>query len=220
MAYRSLCFPFGITYVMRQAMPRFVDHDARKGELLDASLALVASEGIEAASLRRLARAADCTTGAITYYFEGRDSLLVAMLRRAHQTTGARMLRAAGQGASPRDRLWAVLMEALPLDPERLAEWRVWLAFWGAAAGHPELIEENQARYAEWRALLQSLVQDMAGDRAELSLRVDVLMGLIDGFGLQIALSKGLQSEGAVTLRQSAERVLKAQVDALMGVAD
>jgi AcrR family transcriptional regulator len=102
-------------------MPRLVDHDARKRELLDASLALVAAEGIEAATLRRLARAADCTTGAITYYFEGRDALLVAMLRRAHQTTGARMLRAAGRGASPRDRLWAVLMEALPLDPERLA---------------------------------------------------------------------------------------------------
>jgi AcrR family transcriptional regulator len=205
---------------MRQAMPRLVDHDARKRELLDASLALVASEGIEAATLRRLARAADCTTGAITYYFEGRDALLVAMLRRAHQTTGARMLRAAGRGASPRDRLWAVLMEALPLDPERLAEWRVWLAFWGAAAGNPALVEENLARYAEWRALLQTLVRDLAGTQADLPLRVDALMGLIDGFGLQIALSKGLQSEGAVALRQSAERVLKAQVDALMDVAD
>lgn len=197
-------------------MPRLVDHDARKRELLDASLALVASEGIEAATLRRLARAADCTTGAITYYFEGRDALLVAMLRRAHQTTGARMLRAAGRGASPRDRLWAVLMEALPLDPERLAEWRVWLAFWGAAAGNPALVEENLARYAEWRALLQTLVRDLAGTQADLPLRVDALMGLIDGFGLQIALSKGLQSEGAVALRQSAERVLKAQVEALM----
>jgi AcrR family transcriptional regulator len=205
---------------MRQAMPRLVDHDARKRELLDASLALVASEGIEAATLRRLARAADCTTGAITYYFEGRDALLVAMLRRAHQTTGARMLRAAGRGASPRDRLWAVLMEALPLDPERLAEWRVWLAFWGAAAGNPALVEENLARYAEWRALLQTLVRDLAETQADLPLRVDALMGLIDGFGLQIALSKGLQSEGAVALRQSAERVLKAQVDALMDVAD
>ena len=201
-------------------MPRLVDHDARKRELLDASLALVASEGIEAATLRRLARAADCTTGAITYYFEGRDALLVAMLRRAHQTTGARMLRAAGRGASPRDRLWAVLMEALPLDPERLAEWRVWLAFWGAAAGNPALVEENLARYAEWRALLQTLVRDLAGTQADLPLRVDALMGLIDGFGLQIALSKGLQSEGAVALRQSAERVLKAQVEALMGVPD
>jgi AcrR family transcriptional regulator len=201
-------------------MPRLVDHDARKRELLDASLALVASEGIEAATLRRLARAADCTTGAITYYFEGRDALLVAMLRRAHQTTGARMLRAAGRGASPRDRLWGVLMEALPLDPERLAEWRVWLAFWGAAAGNPALVEENLARYAEWRALLQTLVRDLAGTQADLPLRVEALMGLIDGFGLQIALSKGLQSEGAVALRQSAERVLKAQVDALMDVAD
>jgi AcrR family transcriptional regulator len=201
-------------------MPRLVDHDARKRELLDASLALVASEGIEAATLRRLARAADCTTGAITYYFEGRDALLVAMLRRAHQTTGARMLRAAGRGASPRDRLWAVLMEALPLDPERLAEWRVWLAFWGAAAGNPALVEENLARYAEWRALLQTLVRDLAETQADLPLRVDALMGLIDGFGLQIALSKGLQSEGALALRQSAERVLKAQVDALMDVAD
>jgi hypothetical protein len=107
-------------------------------------------------------------------------------------------------------------MEALPLDPERLAEWRVWLAFWGAAAGNPALVEENLARYAEWRALLQTLVRDLAGTQADLPLRVDALMGLIDGFGLQIALSKGLQSEGAVALRQSAERVLKAQVDALM----
>lgn len=201
-------------------MPRLVDHDARKGELLDASLALVAAEGIEAATLRRLARAADCTTGAINYYFEGRDALLVAMLRRAHQTTGARMLRAAGRGASPRDRLWAVLMEALPLDPHRLAEWRVWLAFWGAAAGNPALVEENLARYAEWRALLQTLVRDLAGTRDDLPLWVDALMGLIDGFGLQIALSKGLESAGAVALRQSAERVLKAQVDALMGTPD
>ena len=198
-------------------MPRLVDHDARKRELLDASLALVAAEGIEAATLRRLARAADCTTGAITYYFEGRDALLVAMLRRAHQTTGGRMLRAAGRGASPRERLWAVLMEALPLDTQRLAEWRVWLAFWGAAAGNPALIEENLARYAEWRSLLQSLMRDLAGNIADLSLRVDAMMSLVDGFGLQIALSKGLQSENAAALRLSAERVLKAQVDALMG---
>jgi hypothetical protein len=56
----------------------------------------------------------------------------------------------------------------------------------------------------------------MAGDRADLSLRVDALIGLVDGFGVQISLSKGLHSEGAAALRQSAERLLKAQLDGLV----
>lgn len=193
-------------------MPRLVDHDARKSELLDASLALVAAEGIEAATMRRLARAADCTTGAVTYYFEGRDALLVAMLRHAHQRAGARMLEAASRAASPRDRLWAVLLEALPFDEERLAEWRIWLAFWGAAAGNPALVEEHTARYAEWRALLEAMTREAITATTDVSRLVDALIGLVDGYGVQIALCKSVRSGRARSLRQAAERVLNTQL--------
>lgn len=194
-------------------MPRLVDHDARKSELLEASLALVAAEGIEAATMRRLARAADCTTGAVTYYFEGRDALLVAMLRHAHQRAGARMLAAASRIAVPRDRLWAVLMEALPFDEERLAEWRIWLAFWGAAAGNPALAEEHTARYAEWRALLEAMTREAVASTKNVADLVDLLIGLVDGYGVQIALCRSMRSNRARSLRQSVERVLSAQLD-------
>jgi BetI-type transcriptional repressor, C-terminal len=42
--------------------------------------------------------------------------------------------------------LRAVLAEALPLDQERVLEWRVWLAFWGSAATNARLQAEQRTR--------------------------------------------------------------------------
>lgn len=189
-------------------MPKIVDHDLRRAELLEASLGLVAEEGIEAATMRRLARAAQCTTGAVTYYFEGRDALLVAMLRHAHQRAGARMVKAASSSSDPRARLRSVVREALPLDRERLLEWRVWLAFWGAAAGNPALGEEHAGRYDEWRALLEALAREALGD-GDVTRFVETLIAIVDGYGVQIALCRGLKSGRARGLIQALDGSLE-----------
>ena len=46
-------------------MPKQVDHAARRRELVEASWEVIASEGIEGTTLRKVAAAADCTTGRI-----------------------------------------------------------------------------------------------------------------------------------------------------------
>lgn len=199
-------------------MPKLIDHARRKAELLDASLALVAAEGIEAATMRRLASAAACTTGTVTYYFEGRDALLVAMLRRAHERAAARMLEAASRAESPSMRLWVVIREALPFDEVRLGEWRVWLAFWGAASGNEGLIDEHRARYHEWRSLLDALTRDALRSNSGAALFASTLMTIVDGYGVQLALCKSARSSRAKALRQDAEVVLLAQFK-LFGVA-
>lgn len=43
------------------------------------------------------------------------------------------MLAAAQSAGSDFERLAAIFPEAPPLDDVRLREWKVWLAFWGAA---------------------------------------------------------------------------------------
>src|SRR5262249_61909015 len=97
---------------------------------------------------------------------------------------GRRIDRSRGVAA-----LEAVLFEALPLDDHRRSEWRVWLAFWGKAPADPALIREQRRRYAEWRALVRSLVA-AARSRGELRPSVspdeeaDHLIALIDGLGL------------------------------------
>jgi BetI-type transcriptional repressor, C-terminal len=82
--------------------------------------------------------------------------------------------------------LRAVLAEALPLDEERILEWRVWLVFWGSAATSARLQAEQHERYREWRGLLNRVLataQLPAG--IDLDRLVDQIVALVDGFGLQ-----------------------------------
>ena len=175
------------------------NREARREELVAAGIALLAREGVEAATMRRLAAAADCTTGAITHYFADRDALLLAMLRQVHRAAGERMAAAIAAERTPRERLRAVLLHALPLDAERLIEWKVWLAFWGVVAGARKLAAEHAGRYAEWRAMLLSLVQEN-GVRGEAAERLTAhLIAVVDGFGLQLTLARS--SKDVVRLR-------------------
>ena len=154
-----------------------------------ATWAVVAAEGIEAATVRRIAEEAGCTTGRITHYFADKEEVLVAALRQVHRAAGKRMLAAIG-ARSGLAALRAVLAEALPLDQERVLEWRVWLAFWGSAATSASLQAEQHQRYREWRALLKRVLAGAQHDGQlpagiDLDRLVDQIVALVDGFGLQ-----------------------------------
>lgn len=168
-------------------MPKVVDRTEKRAEFVAASWNVIASEGLRAATLRRVASEAGCTTGSLTHYFPDRRSLLINSLRSAHFEAGARMMKAAEQASSQFERLEAVLLEALPLDAPRMREWRVWLAFWAEAMNDPQLAEENQRRYAEWRNLLSDVVSPLLTDSADLEPELDHLIALIDGLGLHLA---------------------------------
>ncbi len=170
-------------------MPKVVDHAARRAELVDAAWRVIADEGLEAATVRRIAQAAGCTTGLVTHYFDTKDDMLVAALREVHSRAGQRMIRHLG-GADIEAVLLAVILDALPMDQDRQLEWKVWLAFWGRAAAEERLRQEQQRRYAEWRGLLGKLIRqarphDTPADRRT---TVDLIAGAIDGLGIQATL--------------------------------
>jgi TetR/AcrR family transcriptional repressor of bet genes len=170
-------------------MPKVVDHAARRAELVDAAWHVIAAEGLEAATVRRIAQAAGCTTGLVTHYFDTKDDMLVAALREVHRRAGQRMIRHVG-GADIAAVLLEVVLDALPMDQDRQLEWRVWLAFWGRAATDERLRQEQQRRYAEWRGLLGKLIRRAhpADTAAERRTAVDLIAGAIDGLGIQATL--------------------------------
>lgn len=169
-------------------MPKAVDIDERRGAFVAAAWDVIASEGLSAATLRKVANEAGCTTGSLTHYFPDRASLLIEALRRAHYAAGARMVRAAGEAKSPAERLRAILLEALPLDAERLREWRMWVAFWAETANDATLKAENARRYAEWREVMEDAIAPFAsGD--ELAALTTHIVALVDGLGIQVALA-------------------------------
>jgi TetR/AcrR family transcriptional regulator, transcriptional repressor of bet genes len=173
-------------------VPKVVDHDVRRAEVVAATWQVIADEGLEAATIRRIAQAAGCTTGRVTHYFDAKDDVLVAALEAVHAAAAERMRRRLE--AEPREgeaALRAVLLEALPLDDERRREWGVWLAFWGRAAVDARLIREHERRYESWRALLGALVAQVSGARpgsAAVRTGVDLVATSIDGLGIQALL--------------------------------
>ncbi len=168
-------------------MPRQVDHATRRRELVQASWDVIAREGIEGITLRKVAAAADCTTGRIAHYFAGRDDLIVSALRAAHSVAGERMTEIAKTDSNPRERLRRVIYEALPLDAARLREWKVWIAFWAAAASNGDLAKENARRYRQWQALLTKLLADIAGAN-DAPASALTLVSMVDGLGIRTTL--------------------------------
>lgn len=186
-ALRNVCYGYATVV----GMPKIVDHDQRRRELLEATAAVIAAEGIQAATVRRIAQQAGCTTGLVTHYFAEKDDLIIGALRHVHAAAADRMKmvvhghQAGGMGA-----LRAVLLEALPLTSVGQLEWRVWLSFWGVAWSSAPLSAEHRERYAPWRRLIHNLLRQAARlgqvtPDLNLPEATDRLLALIDGLGLQ-----------------------------------
>jgi AcrR family transcriptional regulator len=162
-------------------MPKLVDHDARREELAAALWRLVMRDGIEAASIRRVAAEAGWSSGSLRHYFETQSDLLAFAMelvtRRAEE-------RVAAIADPPSPRAWAerALEQVLPLDDERRAEMQVWLAFSMRAAVDPALRPLRDASHEALRQMCQGIAELLGSGEA---LRDgERLHALVDGLAL------------------------------------
>lgn len=63
-------------------MPKIVDHDAKREELLEPCLALFATKGFYALSMRKISEELGVTTGTLYHYFDGKLALFEQMIDR------------------------------------------------------------------------------------------------------------------------------------------
>ncbi|GAA3012695.1 TetR/AcrR family transcriptional regulator [Streptosporangium longisporum] len=109
-------------------MPKIVDHEQRREELVRVVWRVISREGIEGATVRRVAEAAGVSPGGLRHYFDNQPALLAFAARAIGRSFASRIaghLRADLPGAR-RARL--MLEELLPLDENRRVEVDVWLA--------------------------------------------------------------------------------------------
>lgn len=170
------------------SMPRVVDAEQRRTELVELTAREIARVGLERVTLRDVARLGGWSTGIVSHYFVDKRHLLLATFRSRADIAGrhARDLVAAGHG--PLD---AFVEAVLPLDGERLLNWQVWLAFWGAAVGDPDLTGAQRERHATFQA---ELARALAAERTAGRLRADLdldhealrLITVLDGIAVQV----------------------------------
>ena len=122
-------------------MPPITDHAQRRERIVNAACQVLATAGLDGFSMRRIAKAAGCTTGMVTHYFSSKRALVGAALDHIRQDHDDRAR--ARLAADPSDPA-AALAELLPLDPERANSLRVWLGFYAAAVADATLRRHQQ----------------------------------------------------------------------------
>jgi AcrR family transcriptional regulator len=185
-------------------MPKIVDREQRRKELAAALWRLVVRDGIEAASIRRVAAEAGCSTGSLRHYCATHSELLAFAMESVMERV-TRRLEQVPRTLPPRRIAERALHEVLPLDDERRAEMQVWLAFTARALVDPELRAMRDRAHGGLRSLCLSAMQLLGGDEAD----AERVHALIDG----LALHAVLDPETTTPARQV--ELLSAELDAL-----
>lgn len=170
-------------------MPKIVDAETRREEVLEATWRVMARDGLEGVSVREIAAEAGYSTGVIAHYFKNKDDVVRSALLRVWRREADR-IAARTAGLRGMEALRAAVAEVLPSGEERKLEMAVWLCFWGSAIGDERLIAEQRRYYGSWRALLRrhlTEAQQLGEVRSELDPASEAvrLAAIIDGVGIQ-----------------------------------
>jgi len=127
--------------------------EARRRQLIDATLSAIAEHGLSRTTLAKVARLARLSAGIVNFYFRSKDELLLATLRGLVDEFEAGVGEAlAGAGDDPVAALEALVeinFDPALADPRKVA---VWYAFWseaGARADYLKLCGDKDRRYLD-----------------------------------------------------------------------
>lgn len=110
-----------------------VDMDGGEQRILDAVLAVVASRGLPAVSVRSVAATAGVSAAQVQYYFRTKERLLVASFEHVYDRMRQR-IGAVDTDGTAGEVLRRYLLIWFPLDDDRRAAATVWLEFTAAAS--------------------------------------------------------------------------------------
>ncbi|MET7280115.1 TetR/AcrR family transcriptional regulator [Kribbella sp. NPDC005582] len=185
-------------------MPKIVDHEQRRREIVHALWQVIAMHGLEGVSLREVAQAAEVSIGRIQHYFDSREALVLAGLERLIAQAGAAYDATAG--AAPRDRLLHVLVQQVPRSELGRIGVTVWYAYLATAVTDhrirqvlAEALRRGEAECAAHVAALRGVDDARAGAAARR------LLALSDGLTLRVLVEE-LDPDDAID-------ILRAEVD-------
>ena len=187
-------------------MPKQVNHDQRRSDIIEALFDLVSREGLRAATFRNVAAEASVSVRRIQYYFDNKAGLMAAAVQALGERSFNRGLRAIDElGPEPtiRQVLTALTRSALPREEESRKTAVLFFSFFTAAIADAEIDSEEARRVKQWTvpfvAHLFSQAQAEGGMREQLNPHMEaiILMSVFDGLVLD-ALAGNLTVEDAL----------------------
>ena len=173
-------------------MPKIVDHDERREEILSAAVRVIDSVGLDNTTTRAIALESGYSNGVLSHYFRDKDDILQSILVKTHREFMDRVA-ASMQGKDEFGRLWAMLMQNLPLDHERHVETLMEITFWPRALSNPALREFQRDAASELLTQLRGLIADVRrtggldSDLTDADV-AELLIAVIDGLSVHAEL--------------------------------
>lgn len=160
-----------------------IDQDERRLEIATIAIDLIAREGLEAATIRRIAAEAGFSTSSITHYFLDKQDLLVCAFEvlstEGEQRFEDALLR------DPSDIVGA-LLTLVPWCPVNVRRWKAYLAFWDEAARNNELASMLAKSTSVGTAQIKRVIEFGLADRTKAEKLSEMLNALIQGLALQM----------------------------------
>jgi AcrR family transcriptional regulator len=173
-------------------VPKIVDHEARREEVVEATWRVIARTGLAGATMREIAREAGVSTGLLAHYFADKEDLLAFALRLSHRRVYER-IHSRTQGVVGLSAIRVIMLEALPLDEERLLEAQIEATFFALALGNESLRELQNREFERFWDELHHRVSE-AQTLGEISTTLDAdwithqLIILVEGISLEAVL--------------------------------
>ena len=154
-------------------VPRQVDHEERRREIVEALFRVAVRDGLSAASVRAVAKEAGVPAPRVQYYFPTKTVMLdAAMVHLGQRVVGRGMAlqAAAGPDASPETMIRAALTGARPVDAETRHDLVLFFLFFVAALTDESMAETQLVQsqhfiagfFAEWIRQAQKAGQAVA----------------------------------------------------------
>lgn len=173
-------------------MPKIVDHDERREEILRAAIRVIDSVGLDNTTTRAIALESGYSNGVLSHYFQDKDDILQSILVMTHREFMGRVEESM-RGKDEFGRLWAMLMQNLPLDRERRVETLMEMNFWPRAVSNPGSREFQRDAANDLLKRIRTLIADVrAAGRLDSDLTdadvAELLIAVIDGLSVHAEL--------------------------------
>lgn len=131
-------------------------------DIIQCAAQLIAQDGLHQLTMRRLAKALNCSVGTLPHYFSGKDEIVESALEWSTERILSRVAAVTEDDANI-DIFIPIIQSTLPFDEQADLEWRVRLNLWNYAHNHEdmrktlEILGETSIQLlADWVDILKS----------------------------------------------------------------
>lgn len=170
-------------------MPKLINHERRRQDLVDVAWSLIAIDGVYAATVRRVAELAHVAAGSVRYIFPTQEELLLAVADELERRLTADIARRHTTSLN-KEKAVHRLVAALPLLREQDDIWAVETAFRLNTTQDPRLADivgtTWRLRSAECREILVILTAGIDVPASTLDFELQRTMAMMDGLSTQL----------------------------------